>query len=122
MTLARLNVSGSGQFTETGLPVLLARLCKVHPLRHLIVYDMRQEPHMFVDGHAVGLYEPADMFSCIDADQWQAANGLQMMVKAEHGARSLKPFDSVPVDQPRRVVSEPEACAAACARCALCRA
>lgn len=76
--LANLNVSGSGQFTEHGLEVWLEKLRRAHPLQHLVIFDMRQEPHMFVDGHAVGLYQPADLFNAIPADQWCTAKGLQV--------------------------------------------
>lgn len=134
MPYAGLCISGSGQYTEAGLATLLEHLRLVHPpLQHLILFDMRQEPHMFVDGHAVGLYEPADMFHAVDADVWRNASGLQvwmyrtgttivlhtknaqMMIKSQHGVRTLQPF-SDPANGPHTVVSEAQACAAVCAR------
>lgn len=79
--LASLNVSGSAQFSVTSCDTLVQRLRMIvahqcHHLQHLVMLDLRQEPHMFVDGHAVGMYTLQHMFHEVDQDTWHTAVGL----------------------------------------------
>jgi hypothetical protein len=54
--LARLNASGSGEFTEKSLQTIARKL----PGKKLIVVDLREESHLFVNGMPVTWYADYD--------------------------------------------------------------
>lgn len=57
MGLATLNMSGSGQFSSSQFKALLNYLADlgISPSQ-LVVVDLREEPHAFLNGHAFGWY------------------------------------------------------------------
>lgn len=143
--LASLNVSGSGQFSQTSCNTLVQWIKQVaavnrgQRLEHLIMLDLRQEPHMFVHGHAVGMYTPADMFYEVDQHTWTVGcqggiqvgercwaicmdvaptdrhNHTQRLIKDDDGRRSLVPFGPPAIDS-AEIMHEAELCKQTCAR------
>lgn len=55
--LAELALSGSGQFSQLGLEALLERLEAERQGKPLLIVDLREESHGFVDGTAVSWYQ-----------------------------------------------------------------
>jgi cell fate (sporulation/competence/biofilm development) regulator YmcA (YheA/YmcA/DUF963 family) len=53
-----LRISGSGQFSEGQFKEMLAHLKRTHKVEpeHVIVIDLREEPHAYINGHAVTWY------------------------------------------------------------------
>ena len=53
-----LRVSGSGQFSESQFEYLIRHLSKAHKvnLKDIIIVDLREEPHGFINGDAVTWY------------------------------------------------------------------
>ena len=56
--LEKLKLSGSGQFSEGGLKEIIKRV----PNQKIVVLDLRQEWHGFINGSAIGWKHPTDLY------------------------------------------------------------
>src|SRR5438132_10094479 len=92
--LADLRASGSGEFTDDGLKLLLART-----RGPVTVFDLRQETHIFVNGLPVSWYAIRDL-----ANVGRSQNAIE----ADESARveSLKPGSKIVV-RPGAAVKKP---------------
>ena len=92
--LADLRASGSGEFTDDGLKLLLART-----RGPVTVFDLRQETHIFVNGLPVSWYATRD---------WANVGRSQDAIEADESARveSLKPGSKIVV-RPGAAVKKP---------------
>ena len=92
--LADLRASGSGEFTDDGLKLLLART-----RGPVTVFDLRQETHIFVNGLPVSWYATRD---------WANVGRSQGPIEADESARveSLKPGSKIVV-RPGAAVKKP---------------
>ena len=92
--LADLRASGSGEFTDDGLKLLLART-----RGPVTVFDLRQETHIFVNGLPVSWYATRD---------WANVGRSQGAIEADESARveSLKPGSKIVV-RPGAAVKKP---------------
>jgi hypothetical protein len=83
--LADLHASGSGEFTDDGLKLLLART-----RGPVTVFDLRQETHIFVNGLPVSWYATRD---------WANVGRSQDAIEADESSRveSLKPGSKIVV-------------------------
>lgn len=76
--LAELHVAGSGQFSKLALQKVLHRL----PAKQVMIIDLRQESHGFLNGNAISWYAPANAINAnktvaqIEKDQDQLLNAL----------------------------------------------
>ena len=92
--LADLRASGSGEFTDDGLKLLLART-----RGPVTIFDLRQETHVFVNGLPVSWYATRD---------WANVGRSQDAIEADESARveSLKPGSKIVV-RPGAAVKKP---------------
>lgn len=59
--LENLNISGSGQFGKAGLDHIVSEIEKIGgDTKHLVICDLRGEPHMILNGYPMSWYNKGD--------------------------------------------------------------
>lgn len=77
--LAELHMAGSAQFSAESLKQVLAQL----HAKHLVIFDLRQESHAFLDNNAVSWYGPRNAMNANKKDSTIERDQLQLLAQLE---------------------------------------
>lgn len=55
-----MRLSGSSQFSEVGIDLFMKKIAKQDPSVHVVILDVRQDEHLFVNGQNASLFQKKD--------------------------------------------------------------